>query len=62
MISRFGKGCEAQVRFNLSKIRKKLPGFILLDAVGHYDFIAWDPVDGGSDLVSVAGLKGINDA
>ena len=43
-------------------VGEQLLGLGLLDAVGDNDVLAGDPVDGGGNLVLVAGLEGVDDA
>lgn len=57
-----GKGSEPEVRLDSAEVGEELLGLLALDAGVDDDVVTGDPVDGGGDLVLVAGLEGVHDA
>jgi hypothetical protein len=57
-----GQRGEAQVGLDDAELGEELLGLLVLDGGVDDDVVAGDPVDGGGDLVLVAGLERVDDA
>lgn len=56
------EGGESEVRLDRAEAREELFSLLVLHARGDDDIVTGYPVDGGGDLVLVAGLEGVDDA
>lgn len=57
----FGQRGKAEVGLDGAEVGEELLRLLVLDARGDDDVVAGNPVDGGGDLVLVAGLERVDD-
>ncbi len=57
-----GQGGKAEIGLDGAEAREELLGLFILYDRGDNDVVTGNPVDGGGDLVLVAGLQRVDDA